>query len=515
MKHILVLGGTGFVGAHVCEKLVRAGFRVSVPTRRAVNARKVQHLPGLTVLECNVHDEAALTKAMAGADAVVNLVAILHGTPEAFDRVHRQLPEKIARACRAKGVRHLVHISALGTDHRAPQNCPSNYLRSKGRGEAALMQILGWPAAAAQPAPTFLFFAGSETNGGGIRVLDAHLPWSDSTIYWDTAGCCDSGRQRISVGEPNAAKWRGQWNHYVLQKQGDRKEIWQNGTLLHSGTNTDAMMNLRSFYIGASNSSGTSGYQGLIDDFAVWDSGLEPAQIAALIESAGVAKARLPFGQMLTLAVLAGAFIGFGGAAYLMVMTGVEPTGPAKLLGGVVFSLGLILCIVGGAELFTGNALMVMAAVPKAARNFSASAASRARAAPRCWTWTTAPARTRRATPRRGASASPATPILPPAPPWFSMMICWPSAAMRPCTSVKSAGRVCVTLCGSAPKPRPRTAAFVLVAATEAARWRNSPALPSRASFSIRMAARVSDSSGVRFVRSVEMSVSAPPAPAA
>lgn len=89
----------------------------------------------------------------------------------------------------------------------------------------------------------------------------------------------------------------------------------------------------------------------------------KPAQIAALIESAGVAKARLPFGQMLTLAVLAGAFIGFGAAAYLMVMTGVEPTGPAKLLGGVVFSLGLILCIVGGAELFTGNALMVMAAV--------------------------------------------------------------------------------------------------------------------------------------------------------
>ena len=144
MKHILVLGGTGFVGAHVCEKLVRAGFRVSVPTRRAVNARNVQHLPGLTVLECNVHDEAALTKAMAGVDAVVNLVAILHGTPEGFDRVHRQLPEKIARACVAKGVRHLVHISALGTDHIAPQSCPSNYLRSKGQGEAALMQILGW-----------------------------------------------------------------------------------------------------------------------------------------------------------------------------------------------------------------------------------------------------------------------------------------------------------------------------------------------------------------------------------
>ena len=90
----------------------------------------------------------------------------------------------------------------------------------------------------------------------------------------------------------------------------------------------------------------------------------KPAEIAQLIENAGVAKARLPMGQMFTLAVLAGAFIGFGGAAYLMVMTGADAGfGPHRLLGGMAFSLGLILCIVGGAELFTGNALMVMAAV--------------------------------------------------------------------------------------------------------------------------------------------------------
>lgn len=92
----------------------------------------------------------------------------------------------------------------------------------------------------------------------------------------------------------------------------------------------------------------------------------KPAQIAELMESAGVAKARLGFGQTLTLAVLAGAFIGFGGAAYTMVMTGVDPGfGPARFLGGVVFSLGLILVIVGGAELFTGNALMTMALVDR------------------------------------------------------------------------------------------------------------------------------------------------------
>lgn len=90
----------------------------------------------------------------------------------------------------------------------------------------------------------------------------------------------------------------------------------------------------------------------------------KPAQIADLIEDAGVAKAQLPWPQMLVLAALAGAFIGFGAAAYTMVMTGVDPGfGPARLLGGVVFAMGLILVIVGGAELFTGNALMVMAAV--------------------------------------------------------------------------------------------------------------------------------------------------------
>ena len=79
MKKIIVLGGTGFVGAHVCEKLVREGWQVTLPTRRRSNAVQVVHLPGLTVLELDVHDEAALTRAVAGHDALVNLVAILHG----------------------------------------------------------------------------------------------------------------------------------------------------------------------------------------------------------------------------------------------------------------------------------------------------------------------------------------------------------------------------------------------------------------------------------------------------
>ena len=87
-----------------------------------------------------------------------------------------------------------------------------------------------------------------------------------------------------------------------------------------------------------------------------------PAEIARRIEESGLAKAGLPLVQLVLLSILAGAFIALGAAAYTAVMTGAEPGfGAARLLGGVVFSTGLILVIVAGAELFTGNALIVMA----------------------------------------------------------------------------------------------------------------------------------------------------------
>jgi hypothetical protein len=80
MTRILILGGTGFVGRHVCEKLARLQSHVTVATRRTATARDLITLPLLQPVECDVHDEAALTRLVAGHDAVVNLVAILHGT---------------------------------------------------------------------------------------------------------------------------------------------------------------------------------------------------------------------------------------------------------------------------------------------------------------------------------------------------------------------------------------------------------------------------------------------------
>ena len=87
-----------------------------------------------------------------------------------------------------------------------------------------------------------------------------------------------------------------------------------------------------------------------------------PTEIAARVASAGVTKASLPFLQMFILALLASAFIAFGSMLFTLVMThhGLG-FGPSRLLGGFALSLGLVLVVVAGAELFTGNNLIVMA----------------------------------------------------------------------------------------------------------------------------------------------------------
>jgi uncharacterized protein YbjT (DUF2867 family) len=137
-NNILVLGGSGFVGRSVCEHLVRrnggGSGRIVVPSRRPARAKHLQLLPTLQVVQADVHDPAQLARLVAGADAVINLVAILHGDDKAFQRVHVDLPASIAAACRAAGVQRVVHVSAIGVSPQAP----SRYLRSKAAGEAAL-----------------------------------------------------------------------------------------------------------------------------------------------------------------------------------------------------------------------------------------------------------------------------------------------------------------------------------------------------------------------------------------
>jgi NADH dehydrogenase len=134
--NVFITGGSGFVGRHLCEKLVRQGHSVTVLTRQRSSARAVQHLPGLTVLEGDVYNTDEVAKLLRGHDALIHLVAILHGNEASFDRVHAQLPQRLAQACHAAQVRRVVHVSAIGV----AEDAPSMYLRSKARGEAAWLQ---------------------------------------------------------------------------------------------------------------------------------------------------------------------------------------------------------------------------------------------------------------------------------------------------------------------------------------------------------------------------------------
>lgn len=92
-----------------------------------------------------------------------------------------------------------------------------------------------------------------------------------------------------------------------------------------------------------------------------------PAGMAAKAEDLGVKKANLALLPMFVLAILAGAFIGLGAIFCTTVLagTGTLPYGVQRLLAGLVFTLGLILVVVGGAELFTGNNLILMAFMSK------------------------------------------------------------------------------------------------------------------------------------------------------
>jgi NADH dehydrogenase len=140
ISSVCIVGGTGFVGRSIADHACARGLRVRIVTRHTPNAAKLIVLPTVEVEVANPHDEASLAHAFADMDAVINLVGILHPRRgQDFDSVHAELPRKIAHACHAAGVLHLLHMSALG----AAENGPSEYLRSKARGEAALRREAG------------------------------------------------------------------------------------------------------------------------------------------------------------------------------------------------------------------------------------------------------------------------------------------------------------------------------------------------------------------------------------
>ncbi|MBI2949137.1 MAG: discoidin domain-containing protein, partial [Verrucomicrobia bacterium] len=138
------------------------------------------------------------------------------------------------------------------------------------------------------------FWADSPSSSGGMRGFQSHTPWSDNNVYFDTAGCCDGGTQRISAGIDTFAGftgdvswWTNSWHHFAFTKNASSKKIWIDGTLFHEGDNTNPLpTDFARIWIGAEgggpNAGTANNFHGLQDDFAIFGTALAEADVKKL-----------------------------------------------------------------------------------------------------------------------------------------------------------------------------------------------------------------------------------------
>ncbi|HEY6544796.1 MAG TPA: complex I NDUFA9 subunit family protein [Dokdonella sp.] len=131
--HIVILGGTGFVGRHLVPRLHRDGHRTTVLSRNRDTHRELSVLPGVRVVNADVHDPVALRARLEGADAAVNLVGILNergSDGSGFRKAHVELTRSLVESCIATGVPRLLQMSALRAGEGA-----SHYLKTRGEAD--------------------------------------------------------------------------------------------------------------------------------------------------------------------------------------------------------------------------------------------------------------------------------------------------------------------------------------------------------------------------------------------
>lgn len=141
-RHIIVLGGSGFVGRHLVARLLAEEYQVTVLSRRLDDAMRAA-LPGASKREGDVHDPGFLRQVFADGDAVVNLVGILNERGDddrGFERVFVGLTETVIAAMHATGLKRLLQMSAL---HAGSGD--SFYLQARGRAEQRVRESgLAW-----------------------------------------------------------------------------------------------------------------------------------------------------------------------------------------------------------------------------------------------------------------------------------------------------------------------------------------------------------------------------------
>jgi len=135
------------------------------------------------------------------------------------------------------------------------------------------------------------FWLNSTSASAGNRGFQAHVPWSNQHIYFDTAGCC-AAEQRIEAGidtfpgYSGDAAWWNDWHYYVFSKKADVKQIWIDGVLFLEGTGAAALTaDFTSLVIGG-DGAGNSGFHGVMDDFAILGTQMTEAQMKSIVGGA-------------------------------------------------------------------------------------------------------------------------------------------------------------------------------------------------------------------------------------
>jgi len=133
-----VLGGTGFVGRHLANRLHKEGLRVRVLTRRRERHRDLLVIPTIELVQTDVYNSRSLMEALAGCEAVINLVGILNERGDdgrGFHKTHVELVDNLLNACQRQRIQRVLQMSALN----ASRDAPSFYLKSKGEAEQLVL----------------------------------------------------------------------------------------------------------------------------------------------------------------------------------------------------------------------------------------------------------------------------------------------------------------------------------------------------------------------------------------
>ncbi|VAW77034.1 NAD-dependent epimerase/dehydratase [hydrothermal vent metagenome] len=152
-QKICIIGGTGFIGLHLTNRLTALGHSVSVLTRRPERHRELRVGTRLQLVQVNPYDAGTLSEQLRGSDCVINLVGILNEAGNStFSRAHVELPRTIIKAMRDTGACRLLHMSALNADVNENR---SRYLKTKGEGENLVHQSPGVEVTSFRPSVVF------------------------------------------------------------------------------------------------------------------------------------------------------------------------------------------------------------------------------------------------------------------------------------------------------------------------------------------------------------------------